>query len=1297
VNALLLAGVGSGALSLLMVAVTCGLVWRRSRRPGVALWGLGWAVYAVHVLTGARDQLGSGSPLWLFVSLSSLGLGALLLYWGTASTAGRPPRGRELVWSALPVLLALGPFLELPLDDRLVGLPVALFVCVVDGLTALTLLRQGRVAAHRRAGWALAAGYAVWSGLKLVGMAVLPQGPALLALGAATGQVGLLLALALVVSSLISAEREARRRAERLATLSKLCIASDPAHSPGETLQPVLDELGRLLGADGSPKAFLREPGNRLWTVGGREPPPACLESVSEETCSCGLALRAGQMVSPDGPLFPPTSQRPDCPGSLAVPITARDTVLGAICAPLPRAQRLSPEEKDALETAGRQLGITLENARLVEATTAEGRRLRALTTASRRMAIELDLKRVLEGIAGAGMEAVQADRCAVYRYDAESDQLRVCYSWGLSQAYLDRILEVYRHIPAYRIAEETKAVWVEDVRHDPSSQAQWEAAREEGVRSVLAVPLVRHGEPFGALAFYHDRAHPYSPEDLQLCQALADQVAVALENASLYRTEQEARQLAERLRETSLLLNSSLNLEEVLSTILDQLGQVVAYDSGAVHILEEDATRVIATRHLPPSEIGRRYPLEQYAYNRRLAQGGGPIVIQDMHQNSEGWTVVDGLEHVRANIGVSLWVRDRVIGALTLDSRQPGAYTEADARIAQTFAHQAATAIENARLYSAQQRQAEEAVILLEAANAINSTLEPRLILKEIAVRAARACGAHRCTILLLDERDKTIIPIMSQFASRRTDYQLWRHFIDASYPQRIGDVPEAIEVIDTRQPLFIADAQSSSLPQEWIAPFDVGSVLVVPIISRERVVGLMGFDRLEVGQPFTPDQVNLAMTLGAQSAIAIENARLYQQEQQRRREAETLCRAAQALTTTLDRQEVFDRILIELQLVVPYDSASIQLLAAGVFNIIGGRGFVNLEELLGLAFDPNESDNPNGQVLQARAPLILEDAPAVYPNFLEEPHKATNIRAWMGVPLLFGDRVIGLLTLDKSKPKFYTPEHARLALAFAGQAAIAIENARLYEQLEQQSENLREAVLRLEEVDEVRNQVVQNVSHELRTPLTLIQGYTELLLNGDLGAVSPSQRNALEMIHDRAVILARLIYNLTALQKLPRETLTMVPLALEDMVLRAIDSYRNLAERAGIEFEIDLPATLPPVSGDREHLALVFMHLIDNAIKFSPNGGAVRVHAWAGDEHACVAVQDSGIGIAPKHMGHIFDRFYQADGSTTRRFSGMGVGLALVWEIVDAHGGTVRIKSEPGEGSTFTVTLPVRKENSQ
>jgi diguanylate cyclase (GGDEF)-like protein/PAS domain S-box-containing protein len=225
-----------------------------------------------------------------------------------------------------------------------------------------------------------------------------------------------------------------------------------------------------------------------------------------------------------------------------------------------------------------------------------------------------------------------------------------------------------------------------------------------------------------------------------------------------------------------------------------------------------------------------------------------------------------------------------------------------------------------------------------------------------------------------------------------------------------------------------------------------DSKSFFTLPLLAKGKTIG--GIVASTAEELSEADAVKL-MTFANQAAIAIENAQLYEETRQRALEQETLREAALALTTALDRNQVIDRILAQLQQVVPYDSASVQLLRRNQMEIVGGRGFLNLPDLLGITF-PAHGDNPNSEVIRTRAPFIVADAPTMHDGFQKDPHRQAAIRSWLGVPMLVGERLVGMIALDKREPGFYTPQHARLAEAFAAQAAVAIENAHLFEEIE-------------------------------------------------------------------------------------------------------------------------------------------------------------------------------------------------------------------------------------------------------
>ncbi len=247
---------------------------------------------------------------------------------------------------------------------------------------------------------------------------------------------------------------------------------------------------------------------------------------------------------------------------------------------------------------------------------------------------------------------------------------------------------------------------------------------------------------------------------------------------------------------------------------------------------------------------------------------------------------------------------------------------------------------------------------------------------------------------------------------------------------PQVYGDV--------SQHPHFLSQIHGGGKIRGWIG---------APLLYGDKVIGVITLDKFE-SDFYNAELAELAMAFAAEAAIAIQNARLFETERAAREQAETLRAAAQALGSTLSLRHVFELILTELRKVVPYDSCSVQQLEGNAMVIVGGHGFPNLDELLGARFDWRGEDDPAGDVVQRRAPVIMADVSARFKHFTEETHGRGRVRGWMGVPLLFGERLIGMLTLDKFEENFYTPEHARLAQAFAAQAATAIENARLFDE---------------------------------------------------------------------------------------------------------------------------------------------------------------------------------------------------------------------------------------------------------
>ncbi|MCX7789399.1 MAG: response regulator, partial [Chloroflexaceae bacterium] len=417
-----------------------------------------------------------------------------------------------------------------------------------------------------------------------------------------------------------------------------------------------------------------------------------------------------------------------------------------------------------------------------------------------------------------------------------------------------------------------------------------------------------------------------------------------------------------------------------------------------------------------------------------------------------------------------------------------------------------------------------------------------------------------------------------------------------------------------------------------------------------------------------------------------------------------ETLRAAMQALSSTLDLKQVLDLILSELRKVVPYDSASVQVVRDGYAEIVGAYGLQRGEQVLGFRFALTPGLTPNAEVAATRAPVILDDAPARYPHFNSEPYNADPIHSWLGVPLIFGERLTGMLTLDKYQAGFFTGEHARLAAAFAIQAAIALENARLYEEARRElAERQRvEAEQRQLQKMEALGRLAGGIAHDFNNVLTVILGEVNMLLE-DVPADDP-HRHGLEQIRQsgaRAAALTRQLLAFSRRQVLQPELLNLneVLTGMEQMLHRLIGEDVTLT--------ILLSHDLPPVLADRGQIEQVVMNLVINARDAMPHGGQLVIQTGPyytdavtaplppgaqGGRYAVLTVTDTGIGIDPAVQPHIFEPFF----TTKPRDKGTGLGLAMVHGIVQQSGGFIRFSSRPNHGATFEIYLPAASDGS-
>ncbi len=257
----------------------------------------------------------------------------------------------------------------------------------------------------------------------------------------------------------------------------------------------------------------------------------------------------------------------------------------------------------------------------------------------------------------------------------------------------------------------------------------------------------------------------------------------------------------------------------------------------------------------------------------------------------------------------------------------------------------------------------------------------------------------------------------------------------------------------------------------------------------------------------------------------------------------------------------------------------------------------------------------------------------------------------------------------------------------------ALQTANRQLERRVQERTAELEQALQKLEAVNRLKTNIVANISHELRTPLTHIEGYLDLLAAGDLGPLNEEQTHTIRVLIRSAGRLERLIEDLILFSVAERGdvSLRLQPARLQDIFISLAERIRQVASERGVHFDTICPADIPGVELDAEKISWTVYQLLDNAVKFTPSGGTVTLRLEYAEPNVLVSVTDSGIGIPPERVAEIFEPFYQLDGSSTRKYGGTGLGLALVKKIIEAHGSNIEVLSNPGQGSTFRFRLKV------
>lgn len=819
------------------------------------------------------------------------------------------------------------------------------------------------------------------------------------------------------------------------------------------------------------------------------------------------------------------------------------------------------------------------------------------------------------------------------------------------------------------------------DWEEEKESRAIEPVLLTDSVCSWLGVPLIARERTIGVIALFNETPYAYDEQHQRLLWAIADQAAMAIDNARLYEEQRRRAIQLEAVREVTQRIVPMLDLDKLLNQVVTQIQTRFGYDY--VHIfLVDDAKGTTLEFHAGTGPAlqemlrqGICLPIGEDSLVGWVAATGEPVLCNDVTTNPH-YRYYEPLAQTQAEISVPLRYGEWVLGVLDVQSEHKDTFDETDLFVLQSLANLVAVSIKHAYLFRERERRIQELTFLNKIGETIVSSLDLDETLTAIMQQVNAVFLVEAGSLLLVEDSRLVFRVTLSPHAEI-----IKRHTL--AMGQGIAGW-----VAQHDCPLLVPDARSDP---RWYpdvdadSEFETKSILCVPMKAKGEIIGVIEILNPIDGRLFTQDDQSLLESIATSAVIAIQNAQLYQRTQQRLEEVSTLYTLAKQITSSLELPVVLDAIVNILKRVLDCRGCYIFLLHEKSQQL-------EIKASAGIPLEGHQ--NAKIYIGEGMSGRVVEQAEPIYiPDTRQEPdlqYFDQQVRSLLVVPLITKDRVIGTLSVDDLTVNAFSADDGRLLTIAAAQVAVVLENIRLYEGLKERARKLEEAYAELQEADRKKDEFVQNVSHELRTPLTFVKAYVELFLDGTLGPITNSQRESLEIVVQRTAAITRLVNDILTLKQLDRESMDVVAVAVGDLVRAAVRSSEPTAAQAGLAMRAEIAESLPLVYGDSDRLSQVLNNLLHNAIKFSPDGGTITVRSRPVEGAVQVEVTDQGIGIPAHKLDKIFERFYQVDGSSTRRFPGTGLGLAIAKRIVEAHHGKIWAESVEGKGSTFFFTLP-------
>jgi len=1107
-------------------------------------------------------------------------------------------------------------------------------------------------------------------------------------------------------------EDELDVRERRLQALAEVNLALSQELDPARLFQQITDALARLTRA---PVVVLWEAHvaerrliRRAWTA------DASISSVDlpaalgfDEGVAGWVATHRQAAVIEDITVDPRVragswAARHDLLSLASIPVDTGEDLAGVLTLNLKRKHKLSAEERALLGSFASQAAIAVRNARLFAETQARREVAEAVAGVGRVLAQALDPGVVAPRFAESIRALLGARSTALYRVEASGEISVLARSGASGRADAEAAPLGGRALVSLAVRDRapvTTANALTDERLGPGASAHGPLGTGPGQDTqlaMLAVPLVVKDVVVGALKISDVEGRVFTTEEVRVAETFADQAGLALENARLFAEATRRRREAEELARVARMFTESLDVVEVARRVVDGVLTVSSAVSSGLYLLEPDGSmRAIAWggRARQHFDVDQIFPRGAGVMSRAADSGvaswcrdvldePGLVLPGDMRDRIVG-------SGNRAVLAVPLRVKGQITGVLSIADAAVRDFEPGEVTLLEAFADQAAVALEHARLFATVQRRRREAEELARVGRALAQTLDPDGVARQIVDSLQIVFGVRAAVLFRLAPGTEDLVTWVSAGPPGA--------LFDAGFasPRGAGLAERAVR---ERRPVASASlledlpGRAGEVAASGIAPLAAAGVetgLAVPLLIHDRLIGALALGDVH-GRVFDDSDVTLAQAFADEAALVLENARLFTEATDRRHVAEELARVARTLTESLDVADVGQRIVDSVLPLLHARFARLRLRQSDGSLLGVARAGLTDPEAISFPAGIGVSGQAVSHARAVRSSDVLADPGFALTDDVRRMVVRSGVRAIAGAPLRVRGEIIGSLTIGDEVGRQFTDDEMSVLQAFADQGALALDNARLYEEARARLRELQETQSQLVQAGKLSavGQLVSGVAHELNNPLSVVIGHGQLLL---ARGVPPEMKRPLELILAQGDRMAKIVQGLLLFSR--QRPPSRGPVDIGKVIDQILELRAAQLRLSGIAVEIEHAEGGAQTIGDAHQLQQVFLNLILNAEQAILAGGvgdALRVRTEIRREGDAawivVTTTDNGPGIPSDVLPHVFDPFF----TTKPVGQGTGLGLSVSYGIVQQHGGRLTVESRPGH-TQFTVELPV------